>query len=237
MPLLLSISGYHNAGKTTLALSLYEILKNRGYKVATVKSSKEKDILTDIPKKDTWLYREAGIPVVGFLQENLFTLYLNPEFLNLFSLKDWYSYFLSLFWNFNLVILEGFKGFEMVHKIWVVKEKEEDLKAIKSTTKNLLCFVVKNNLERWKTLYPEEKFFLFEEKNKLADFIEDLIKTYEPRALLKINGKKIPMKSFVEDILIYPLLGFIKSLKGVPEKIEDIEIKIKLNKKLDKEEI
>jgi len=45
------------------------------------------------------------------------------------------------------------------------------------------------------------------------------------------------MKSFVEDALIYPLLGFIKVLKDVPEKIEDIEIKIKLNTKLDKEEI
>lgn len=237
MPLLLSISGYHNAGKTTLSLSLCEILKKRGYKIAVIKSSKEKDILTDIPEKDTWLYREAGIPMVGFFQENIFTLYLNPENLNLFSLKDWYVHFLSLFWNFNLVILEGFKGFDMVYKIWVVKDDREDLRAVKSEVRNLLGFVVKNELKRWKSLYPEEKFFLFEEKEKIADFIEELIKTYEPRVLLRVNEKKIPLKNFVEDILIYPLMGFIKALKGVPEKIENIEIKIKLNKKLDKEEI
>jgi len=62
MPPFLAISGYHNAGKTILTLSLYEILRKKGYKIAVIKSSKEKDVLTDIPKKDTWLYREAGIP-------------------------------------------------------------------------------------------------------------------------------------------------------------------------------
>lgn len=237
MPFLLSISGYHNAGKTTLALSLFEVLKKRGYKIAVVKSSKEKNVLTDTPEKDTWLYREAKVPVVGFFQENLFTLYLNPEILNLSSFKDWYVFFLSLFWDFNLVILEGFKSFDMIYKLWVVKENDEDLKKIKAETKNLLGFVVKNELEKWKNLYPEERFFLFEEIDILADFIEELIKKYEPRTLLKVNGKKIPMKSFVEDVLIYPLLGFIKALKGVPESVEDIEIKIKFNKELDKEDI
>jgi molybdopterin-guanine dinucleotide biosynthesis protein B len=237
MPFLFSISGYHNAGKTTLALSLYEILKNRGYKIAVVKSSKEKDIFTDIPEKDTWHYRKKGVPLVGFFQENLFTLYLNPENFDLSSFKDWYVYFQSLFWNFNIVILEGFKNFDMVNKIWVVKEKDEDLKRIKSEIRNLLGFVVKDDLERWKSLYPEEKFFLFKDYETLANFIEELIKKYEPRVLLKINNKKIPMKSFVEDALIYPLLGFIKVLKDVPDEIEDIEIKIKLNEKLDKEEI
>jgi len=237
MPFLLSISGYHNAGKTTLALSLFEVLKKRGYKIAVVKSSKEKNVLTDTPEKDTWLYREAKVPVVGFFQENLFTLYLNPEILNLSSFKDWYVFFLSLFWDFNLVILEGFKSFDMIYKLWVVKENDEDLKKIKAETKNLLGFVVKNELEKWKNLYPEERFFLFNEIDILADFIEELIKKYEPRTLLKVNGKKIPMKSFVEDVLIYPLLGFIKALKGVPESVEDIEIKIKFNKELDKEDI
>jgi len=227
MPLLFSISGYHNAGKTTLALSLCKILKTRGFKIAVVKSSKERKILTDTPEKDTWLYREAEIPVVGFFQEKLFTLYINPEGLNLFSFKEWYVYFLSLFWNFDIVILEGFKSFDMLHKVWVVKEKNEDLKKIKSEVRNLLGFVVKDNIEKWEALYPEEKFFLFEEKEVLADFIEELVKKYKPKVLLRVNGKKIPMKNFVEEILISPLLGFIKVLKGVPEKIENIEIKIK----------
>lgn len=237
MPLLLAISGYHNAGKTTLALSISKILRERGFKIAIVKSSKDKEILTDIPEKDTWIYREAGIPLVGLLQKNIFTLYLNPENLNLSSLKDWYVYFLSLFWNFNLVILEGFKSFDMIHKIWVVKEEDEDLKKIKSEVRNLLGFVIKDDIERWKALYPEERFFLFKEEKLIANFIEGLIKKYEPRVLLKVNNQKIPMKDFVEEILISPLLGFIKVLKGVPEKIENVEIKIKFNKELDKENI
>lgn len=237
MPFLLSISGHHNAGKTTLALSLSKALRDRGYKIAVVKSSKEKNIFTDTPQKDTWLYREAGIPLVGFFQENLFTLYLNPENINFSSFKDWHTFFLSLFWNFNLVILEGFKGFDMIHKLWVIKESKEDLKKIKAELKNLLGFVVKDEEKIWENLYPEEKFFSFNKIDILANFVEELIKRYEPRALLKVNGKKIPMKNFVEDILVYPLLGFVRALKGVPEKIEDIEIKIKFNKELDKEDI
>ena len=47
MPPFLAISGYHNAGKTILALSLHEILRKKGYKIAVIKSSKEKDVLTD----------------------------------------------------------------------------------------------------------------------------------------------------------------------------------------------
>ncbi|RKX55968.1 MAG: hypothetical protein DRP29_10050, partial [Thermodesulfobacteriota bacterium] len=117
MPLFLAISGYHNAGKTVLALSLYETLKKRGYKIAVIKSSKEKEVLTDIPEKDTWLYREAGISAVGFFQENLFTLYLNPKMIGISSLKDWYIHFLSFFWSYDLVILEGFKNLDLVHKI------------------------------------------------------------------------------------------------------------------------
>lgn len=233
MPLLIAISGYHNAGKTTLALSLSKILQQKGYKVAVIKSSKEENIFTDIPEKDTWLYREGGIPLVGFFQKNLFTLYLNSELLN-FSFKDWYNYFLSIFWNYHLVILEGFKGFDIVKKFWVVKDKNEDLKKIKGELKNLLGFVVKDQTEDWKTSYPEEKFFSFENREELVQFIEELIEKYQPRVLLRVNDERIPMKSFVEDVLIYPLLGFIKTLKGVPEEINTLEIKIKLINKLDK---
>jgi len=237
MPLFLAISGYHNAGKTILALSLYEILRKKGYKIAVIKSSKEKDVLTDIPKKDTWLYREAGISAVGFFQENLFTLYLNPKLIGISSLKDWYVYFLSLFWSYDLVILEGFKNLDLVHKIWVVKEDKEDLKKIKEDLKNLIGFVVRKNKRKWESLYPKEKFFSFDEKNELIKCIEELIKMHQTRVLLRVNKKKMPLKSFVEDILIYPLLGFVKALKGVPGEINELEIKIKLPNKLDKERI
>jgi len=237
MPFFLAISGYHNAGKTILALSLYETLRKKGYKIAVIKSSKEKDVLTDIPEKDTWLYREAGISAIGFFQENLFTLYLNPKMIGISSLKDWYTHFLSFFWSYDLVILESFKNLDLVHKIWVVKEDKEDLKKIKENLKNLIGFVVKENKRKWESLYPEEKFFSFDEKNELTRYVEELIEMHQPRVLLKVNKKKIPLKGFVEDILIYPLLGLVKALKGVPEEINELEIKIKLPDKLDKERI
>jgi len=53
----------------------------------------------------------------------------------------------------------------------------------------------------------------------LIKCIEELIKMYQTRILLRVNKKKIPLKSFVEDILIYPLLGFVKALKGALKKL------------------
>ena len=67
--------------------------------------------------------------------------------------------------------------------------------------------------------------------------IEELIKIYQIKVLLKVNKKKIPLKGFVEDILIISFISFVKALKGVTEEINELEVKIKLPNKLDKERI
>jgi len=59
----------------------------------------------------------------------------------------------------------------------------------------------------------------------LIKCIEELIKIHQIKVLLRVNKKKIPLK------------GFVKALKSVPEKINELEVKIKLPNKLDKERI
>lgn len=227
MPCFLGISGYHDSGKTTVGTFLVETLSKKGYKIGVVKSCKNQDIITDLPQKDTWKYRESGALGVGLFQKNLFTFYLIPENPETYDYKYWYHYFLSLFWSYDLVIFEGFKGFEMLPKLWVVKDKSEDLENIKSTLRNLLGFIVRDKIEDWKKLYPKDFFLSLEKKEEIIEFVENFMTKNQPKVLLRVNGKRVAMKDFVEDILAYPLLSFVKILKGIPNEIWEIEVKIK----------
>lgn len=227
MPCFLAISGYHNSGKTTVGTFLVKTLTEKGYKIGVIKSSKEEEIITDSPQKDTWKYRTSGASAVGLFQKNFLTLYLVSENHKTLDYRDWYTYFTSLFWSYDLVIFEGFKNFEMLPKLWVIRDKTEDLKSIKNHLRNLLGFIVKNEVKFWRSRYPEELFLSLEEKDAFLEFVERFIEKNRSRVLLRVNGKKLALKNFVEEILAYPLLGFIRALKGVPEEIWEVEVKIK----------
>ncbi len=227
MPFFLAISGYHRAGKTFLGTYLVKNLSSLGYKIGVVKSCHQELILTDIEGKDTWQYRESGALTTGLLQKDLLTLYFRKKD----TYKGYYNFFLSLFWFYDLVIFEGFKSFDLLPKLWITsseKEKKEVLK-VKSEIKNILGFVVKKeNTKKWiQKEIPNYKAFLFSEKEEILSFVKNLLNSKD-QILLKVNGKRIPLKEFVEDVLKYPVLGFIKALKGVPEDIKEVEIKIKL---------
>ncbi len=45
---------------------------------------------------------------------------------------------------------------------------------------------------------------------------------------LNVNEKEIPLKDFMGGMLINLILGYLKSAKGIPEKIERIKIEINL---------
>ena len=46
------------------------------------------------------------------------------------------------------------------------------------------------------------------------------------KALISVNEKKIPLKDFMQEMLSNIIIGYLKSTKGVPEKIENIKIEI-----------
>jgi len=49
-----------------------------------------------------------------------------------------------------------------------------------------------------------------------------------PVVKLVVNEKEIPLKDFMEGMLTNIILGFLKSTKGVPDSIEDINIEIRI---------
>ncbi|MFX0003252.1 MAG: hypothetical protein ACFE9C_11295 [Candidatus Hodarchaeota archaeon] len=43
---------------------------------------------------------------------------------------------------------------------------------------------------------------------------------------LTVNERKIPLKDFMQEMLANLILGYLKTTKGIPEKIEKIKIEI-----------
>lgn len=60
MPPIISVIGKSKSGKTTLIEKLIAGLKQRGYRVATIKHHFHTDKSLDTPGKDTWRHAEAG---------------------------------------------------------------------------------------------------------------------------------------------------------------------------------
>ncbi|MCU0489929.1 MAG: molybdopterin-guanine dinucleotide biosynthesis protein B, partial [Anaerolineales bacterium] len=61
---ILSIIGKSNSGKTTLLEKLIPELRQRGYRVATIKHHAHAGFEIDQPGKDTWRHAQAGSQVV-----------------------------------------------------------------------------------------------------------------------------------------------------------------------------
>ncbi len=204
--LIIALCGHHNSGKTTLGTFLCQKLSKEGFKVGVVKSTKEEANFTDREGTDTWRYKEAQTEKIGLLQSYLLTLYLpkipknRKALLNL--LKD-------LYWDCDLLLLEGFKSWEGIPKIWVLKE-EDNPEEIQEKIPNLELIV-----------HPSEK-------DKILNYLkEKLRKNSEPEIELKINFQEIPLKHFIQKLLLNLIMGFLKGLKGIPSKIDYIEVKIK----------
>jgi molybdopterin-guanine dinucleotide biosynthesis adapter protein len=60
---IISVVGWHNAGKTLVVERLVAALKALGLKVATIKHTRE-DIRVDTPGTDTWRFDQAGSDLI-----------------------------------------------------------------------------------------------------------------------------------------------------------------------------
>ncbi|MCS7200039.1 MAG: molybdopterin-guanine dinucleotide biosynthesis protein MobB [Caldimicrobium sp.] len=206
MPILIALSGQHNSGKTTLGVYLLQRLTDEGYKVAVVKSTKETGLITDQENTDTHRYKKAGAKAVVLLQRDLATLYCSPPMGNKEELLSWVR---TMFWNYDLVILEGFKTWKGIPKIWILKEGEAREDVLK--------------------YYPNVELMIgLEERDRAYEFVlRKLEERQKEEVNLWVEGKEIYLKPFIQVILKEIVLGFLKGLKGVPKEVDQIEVRIK----------
>jgi len=156
MPPIISIVGKSGSGKTTLLEKLVAELKQRGYKIGTIKHASRKfDI--DEKGKDSWRHRQAGADTVVVASVGKIAMMKNESHVTLENLEKYFP-------DMNIIITEGFKK-ENKPKIEVFRA-EKHRKPLCPGDSNLIAFVTNT---QQKLPVP---IFGLEEIQELADFIE-----------------------------------------------------------------
>ena len=101
---IVSVVGRKNSGKTSLTVKIIEELKNRGYKVASIKHSHHQ-MEMDRENTDTWKHRCAGSDVVVGVGATTFS--------NVRKLLDLdrLLFLIKTMETVDFVIIEGFKSY------------------------------------------------------------------------------------------------------------------------------
>ena len=214
---IVSFIGWQDSGKTTIAQQVVAILKEKGLRVAVIKSTHHTSITFDREDSDTRTYCNANADTVTLMApDQMVTISHNPEM----KLTDIVHRF---FYDVDIVIGEGFKNERHIAKIEVTRGDSE---LLKDQVNGVVGTVTDRPIS-------EDNVFRLDQIKELTDFIvqqylEDANQP-EAEAVLFVNGKKVPMKGFVQDALAGTVHGFIKSLKKT-ENTKSIELRIKLNR-------
>ncbi|MDI6786694.1 MAG: molybdopterin-guanine dinucleotide biosynthesis protein B [bacterium] len=228
----IGIIGYKNSGKTTLVVSLAQELSLRGLKVATVKHAHGQ---LGHQEKDTSKHKEYSYQVAAISNQE--AMLITKEQLCLEEILK--------FIKADIVLVEGFKREKSYPKIICAKNKEElidlcdglaicaygDTKypeiLVLKNIKDIADLIIKKafklpnlNCKKCESLncYEFAKEVVAGRKN-----FKDCV-SLNPKIIVKVAGRQIPMTTFVERIIGGTIKGMLSSLKGVTK--GDIEIKI-----------
>jgi molybdopterin-guanine dinucleotide biosynthesis adapter protein len=216
MPPIVTFIGWHDSGKTTLASQVVSHLKQLGYQVAVIKSTKETGIVFDTPGTDTHTHRSAGADSVMLVAPDQMVIMTDNRGESLTSLAHRH------FPEVDIVIGEGFKEARQVSKIEVFRNTD---KLLRSSVSGVIAVASDE-------VVSGDHIFRLNEAAEIASFIEkrflqDASKGADHTTLL-INGNRIPMKGFVQDVLAGTIGGFVDSLKLGSNDTKTIDIRIVL---------
>ncbi len=226
MARLVTISGFKKSGKTTVVENVVRELKERGYRVGTIKHVPNEDFSLDKSKTDTWRHANAGSDRV---------VALGPSELMVLDKKE--ADLESVLFKMNeldFVVLEGFKKLENVARIIVVRNESDILELKDEFTIGVVGDI-------------SESDFSFEDSAGLVDLIEErsvmftggldcghcgfeTCRDYVISAInggasvegcvamkgtvsLFIDGKKVPLKPFVQNLIGKTVSGIVSALK------------------------
>lgn len=215
MTALVSFIGWHDSGKTTLATNVVSHLKRMGYQVAVIKSSSQENIVFDTPDTDTFKHREAGADSVMLVAPDQMVLQSGKKESSLVTLAHRY------FSDADIVIAEGFKHARHIPKIEVIRNPEQNLRQEVTGV-----IGVATDLD-----ITADYVFRLDEAAEIATFIEKRFlqkagRGAEKTALL-VNGRKVPLREFIQESLAGVVTGYVESLK-LQDDIEEIELRIRI---------
>ena len=221
MPPIITFIGWHDSGKTTLASQVVHHLKQLGYQVAVIKSTKETGIVFDTPGTDTHTHRSAGADSVMLVAPDQMVIMTDNRSESLTSLAHRH------FPEVDIVIGEGFKKDRHVSKIEVFRNSDTN-ELLRNSVSGVIAVASDKAISG-------DHIFRLNESAEIASFIEkrflqDAAKGGDHTTLL-INGNRIPMKTFVQDALAGTIGCFVDSLKLGSSNPKTIDIRITLPEK------
>jgi len=125
--------------------------------------------------------------------------------------------------NFDIVLGEGFSQEKEVAKIAVLRKDTSDY--IKSPRDDILALVSDSEIKADKPVFKSN------DVSGLADCIEPLLvqeDKVKSSVTLIINGKPIPMKSFVQNVLKNVIMGVVATLRRKNGALKQIDVTINL---------
>jgi molybdopterin-guanine dinucleotide biosynthesis protein B len=214
MPFIVSVVGYKKSGKTTLVEQIIPILKTKGYRFGVLKYTGE-GLPEEQEGKDTAKFRAAGADMVGLCGEDHFTLFKAGGHPAL-PLDRLAAFF---FPEADLVLTEGFKK-QPFPKIALLSEGQE--KKLLTEVKGVVLATVGPRPFR-----DDLPHFQPGEAGRIVEMLEQrfLKELREPRIRVWLDGERVPMKDFVQDIVIQGIMGMLGTLKGfIPSRRVDISL-------------
>jgi molybdopterin-guanine dinucleotide biosynthesis protein B len=215
MPFIVSVVGFSQSGKTTLIQEMIPLLRAKGYQVAVIKHTDKK--IAEAPAgKDTFQFNQAGAQAVGLWGADGFTLTKSPGEAAAPALEQAAFYLCP---EVDILLTEGFKEAN-TPKILILTPGQED--RLVTEVRGVIIATV--GPEPFKEELPH---FQAQEAGRLVEMLElrFLKERREPRLRVWLDGKRIPMKDFVQDIIIQGIMGMLGTLRGViPAKRVDITL-------------
>ena len=207
-----SIVGKSGSGKTSLIERLITEFKRRGYRIASVKHCPH-GMEIDKPGKDSWKFSQAGSDAVVFssLDKLVFVKNVDDDSSIAEILR-------MIGGDFDLVLIESYKK-DRAPKIEVHRKELGD--DFICPIEVLSAVITDEQLEIDKPQFP------LNDTSAIADFIEkNYVFKLESDTLLFVNGKNVPIGSFVKDFIAKALLAMVSTLKGIGE-IKNLDICIR----------
>lgn len=234
------IGGYKKSGKTTVIEGLVSKLVDRGYRVGTIKHIPQKGFTLDQPGTDTCIHAQAGSEtVVAIGPEEVATIKKARTNLEKDEAGQYptLSRILLSLRDLDFVLLEGFRQAENIAKIMIARNEGEARKLDDIFT---IGFI--ENGVKGKPLFNKGEIGsiadLIEEKaippvagindgdcgyGSCRGFAVSAIQGKAPKdgcvslfskVTLTVDGKQVPLKLFMQDLVANTISGMVSSLKG-----------------------
>lgn len=199
------IVGASGSGKTTFLEKLIPMMRDRGYQVGTIKHDAH-NFSMDHEGKDTWRHRNAGAQTIAISSPaQVATIRTTAQELSLSELVVRY------FWQEDIILAEGYKR-SSYPKIEIFRSAVE-ARPICTPKDHLIAIVSDDETDL------DVPTFSFDDVSQVADLIAERYpkERKQPRIVVHVNGKKLPMNEFVQDFLIGGIRGMLSSLRGWKE--------------------